>query len=77
MVMSFEPLEVTVDGKAIRLFKGATVRHALINAAAGPELVDRVLSGRAVVWDEGAGAQTDLGGALYAGERLSIREKRK
>ncbi|MDB4897428.1 MAG: hypothetical protein JWN15_3690 [Firmicutes bacterium] len=74
--MGFEPLSVTVDGKAVRLFRGATVRHALINAAASSELVKQVASGGAVVWDETAGAQTDLGGALYDGQVLAVKLSR-
>ncbi|MHB9146614.1 MAG: hypothetical protein ACYC5Y_14945 [Symbiobacteriia bacterium] len=69
--MAFEPLVVTVDGKSMRLFHGATVRHALYNTAA--DLVRRVEHGEAVVWDEQFDAQTDLGGALYNGQRLSVR----
>lgn len=72
--MGFEPLEVKVNGKPVRLFRGATVRHALINAAAGSELVKLVQTGKAIVWDETAGAETDLGGALYPGERLVVKE---
>lgn len=72
--MGFEPLEVTVNGKTVSLFRGATVRHALINAAAGSALVNLVQSGKAIVWDETAGAETDLGGALYPGERLVVKE---
>ena len=72
--MALAPLEVTVDGKPVRLFHGATVRHALINAAAGSALVNLVRSGRAVVWDATAGAKTDLGGALYQGQSLVIRK---
>ncbi|MCL4515511.1 MAG: hypothetical protein M1379_08020 [Firmicutes bacterium] len=71
--MSFAPLEVSVNGKLVKLFHGATVRHALINAAAGSELVRLVQSGRARVWDETAGAETDLGGALYDGQKLIIK----
>lgn len=70
--MAFPPLSVTVDGKPVRLFKGAEVKHAL-NWVGGPELIARVMSGSAIVWDETAGAPTDLGGALYDGERLVIR----
>ncbi|HEY3363705.1 MAG TPA: hypothetical protein VGK74_01460 [Symbiobacteriaceae bacterium] len=72
--MAFEPLEVTVDGKVVHLFRGATVRHALINAAASSRLVNLVQSGKAIVWDETHNAQTDLGGALYNGQKLSVRE---
>jgi hypothetical protein len=72
--MGFDPLQVTVDGKPVRLFRGATVRHALINAAAGSRLVNLVQSGRAAVWDETQDAQTDLGGALYDGQVLAVRE---
>lgn len=71
--MGFEPLSITVDGKPVRLFRGATVRHALINAAAGSALVRLVQSGGAVVWDETAGARTDLGGALYDGQVLTVK----
>lgn len=71
--MAFEPLEVTVNGKSVRLFRGATVKHALINAAAGASLVKTVENGKARVWDETAGAETDLGGALYNGQRLTVK----
>lgn len=71
--MAFEPLEVTVDAKPVKLFRGATVRHALINAAASSALVRRVESGEAQVWDETAGAFTDLGGALYDGQKLVLK----
>lgn len=71
--MSFAPLEVSVNGKQVKLFHGATVRHALINAAAGSELVKLVQSGQTRVWDETAGAETDLGGALYDGQRLVVK----
>lgn len=70
--MAFEPLTVTVDGKPVRLFRGAEVKHAL-NAAGGSDLLRRVQSGQAAVWDETAGGATDLGGALYDGQRLVIR----
>lgn len=70
--MAFEPIEVTVDGKPVRIFKGAEVKHAL-NWVGGHELIARVQSGKASVWDETAGAQTDLGGALYDGQRLTIK----
>ncbi len=72
--MAFEPIEVTVDGNPVRLFRGAEVKHAL-NFAGGSALVRQVQSGQAVVWDETAGAETDLGGALYHGQKLSIRVK--
>lgn len=71
--MAFEPLEVTVDGKPVRLFRGATVRQALYNAGGGSALVRRVERGEVIIWDESADAQTDLGGALYNGQRLSLR----
>lgn len=70
--MAFEPLEVTVDGQPVRLFRGAEVKHAL-NWVGGHQLIARVMAGKAIVWDETAGAQTDLGGALYPGQKLSIR----
>lgn len=71
--MGFEPLTVTVDAKPVRLYRGATVRHALINAAASSALVRQVESGQAQVWDETAGAWTDLGGALYDGQKLLLK----
>lgn len=70
--MGLPPITVTVDGTSVRLFKGAEVKHAL-NWAGGYALLARVMSGHAIVWDETAGAPTDLGGALYDGQRLSIR----
>lgn len=70
--MAFEPITVTVDGQEVRLFKGAEVKHAL-NWVGGYKLVNRVLTGQAIVWDETAGAQTDLGGALYDGQKLLIK----
>lgn len=72
--MAFEPITVTVDGKEIRLFRGAEVKHAL-NWAGGHALIARVMAGQAVVWDETAGAETDPGGALYQGQRLSIQPR--
>jgi hypothetical protein len=68
----FEPIDVTVDGQAVRIFRGAEVRHAL-NFAGGYQLLARVKSGQAIVWDDTAGAPTDLSGALYSGQKLTIR----
>ena len=62
-----------MNGKSVRLYRGATVRQALINAASGSSLVNQVQGGQAIVWDEGADAPTDLGGAIYAGQRLVLR----
>jgi hypothetical protein len=70
--MAFEPITVTVDGQEVRLFRGAEVKHAL-NWVGGYQLVNRVRSGQAIVWDETAGGSTDLGGALYNGQKLNIR----
>jgi hypothetical protein len=70
--MAYEPITVTVDGQSIQLVRGCEVKHAL-NWAGGHKLVARVQSGQAIVWDDTADAQTDLGGALYDGQRLSIR----
>ncbi|HLO02628.1 MAG TPA: hypothetical protein VK191_05935 [Symbiobacteriaceae bacterium] len=70
--MALPALTVSVDGKEVRLFVGAEVKHAL-NWAGGHELIARVTSGSLIVWDETAGAPTDLGGALYEGQRLAIR----
>lgn len=70
--MALEPIAVTLDGKTVRLFRGAEVRH-LLNWVGGSELIRRVQAGSAAVWDETAGAPTDLGGALYDGQRLSVR----
>lgn len=70
--MALPPITVTVDGTAVRLFKGAEVKHAL-NWVGGHQLLAQVMAGRAIVWDETAGARTDLGGALYDGQQLSIR----
>jgi hypothetical protein len=67
--MALEPITITVDGKPIRLFRGAEVRHALNWVGR----LNQVQSGRSIVWDETAGAPTDPGGALYDGQRLSIR----
>jgi len=70
--MAFKPITVTVDGKPVCLVRGAEVRHAL-NWVGGRQLVAQVAGGTKTVWDETAGAPTDLGGALYDGQRLSIR----
>ncbi|HYF91792.1 MAG TPA: hypothetical protein VD969_06070 [Symbiobacteriaceae bacterium] len=70
--MAYEPILVTVDGKPVRLVRGAEVKHALIRAG----LLSQVRSGKFIVWDETAGAPTDPGGALYNGQRLSVRPKK-
>lgn len=72
--MAFEPIEVTVDGQPVRLFRGAEVKHAL-NRVGGTQLLKQVQAGALLIWDETAGAETDLGGALYDGQRLSMRSK--
>lgn len=71
--MVLEMIEVTVNGKAFCLPRGAEVRHAL-NWVGGAALVRQVANGQAVIWDETAGAPTDLGGAIYAGQKLVIRQ---
>lgn len=72
--MALPPITVIVDGQEVRLFKGAQVKHAL-NWVGGYQLIARVESGSALVWDETAGAATDLGGALYDGQQLTIRSR--
>lgn len=69
--MAFAPITVTVDGKPVAIFKGAEVKHALNWAG----VLKPVQSGQFIVFDETAGAPTDPGGALYDGQRLSIRPK--
>ncbi|MGE5576107.1 MAG: hypothetical protein ACM3TT_02790 [Syntrophothermus sp.] len=44
----------------------------IFNDAASSELIKLVQNGQARVWDETAGAETDLGGALYDGQRLKV-----
>lgn len=70
--MPYTPITVAVDGQEVRLVTGCEVRHAL-NWVGGAALVRRVASGQAIVWDETAGAPTDLGGALYDGQRLTVK----
>lgn len=72
--MAIEQLTVTVDGKEIRLPRGTEVKHAL-NFAGGHRLIGEITAGRKIIWDERFDAQTDLGGALYDGQRLSIRDR--
>lgn len=72
--MAVPPLEVFVGGKPFTLYRGATVKDALVMAAAGARLVRLVEQGRAVVYDERYDAEVGLGGALYEGQRLQVRE---
>jgi hypothetical protein len=60
-------ITVWVDGRPRRLFLGLRVRHAL-----GYERARCVEEGRAHAID-GYGHRVDLDGALYDGQRLSLR----
>lgn len=70
--MAYTPITVTVDGNPVRLVTGCEVKHAL-NWVGGAALVRRVAAGQAIVWDETAGGSTDLGGALYDGQVLTVK----
>lgn len=69
-------LTVAVNGAPVTLWQGARVKDALISAAAGRALVRQVEAGTHRVVDEGVGAEVDLGGALYAGQRLRVEARR-
>ncbi len=54
------------------LWHGARVKDALISAACGRRLVRKVEAGTHMVVDGNVGAEVELGGALYAGQRLRV-----
>jgi hypothetical protein len=60
-------ITVYVDGEPRRFFLGLRVRHAI-----GYQDSWRVERGEALV-EDGDGNRLDLDGALYDGERLSVR----
>lgn len=70
--MAAERLTVSVDGVPVTLWRGARVKDALVNAAGSSRLVRLVEAGTHTVMDEDLRAEVDLGGALYAGQRLRI-----
>lgn len=69
-------LTVQVNIAPVTLWQGAHVKDALISAAGGRHLVRQVEAGTHVVVDENVGAEVDLGGALYAGQRLRVEARR-
>lgn len=69
-------LTVQVNNTPVALWQGAHVKDALIGAAGGRRLVRKVEAGTHMVVDENVGAEVDLGGALYAGQRLSLAIRR-
>lgn len=70
--MAAERLTVHVDGAPVVLWRGARVRDALVSAAAGQRLVRQVEALTHMAVDEELGAEVDLGGALYPGQRLRV-----
>jgi hypothetical protein len=60
-------ITVYVDDEPRRFFLGLRVRHAI-----GYRGAWRVERGEAIV-EDGEGNQVDLDGALYEGERLTVR----
>jgi len=60
-------ITVYVSEEPKRFFLGLRVRHAV-----GPEAAWRVERGEVIV-EDGNGNQLDLDGALYDGQRLTIR----
>ncbi|MDQ7841095.1 MAG: hypothetical protein RDU83_08730 [bacterium] len=69
-------LTVLVNSAPVTLWQGAHVKDALVGAAGGRHLVRKVEAGTHVVLDENVGAEVDLGGALYAGQRLCVEARR-
>lgn len=66
-----EVFTVFVKGKAVDLYRGMKVKHALI--AFGDDLYKDCLEGRSVVRDEN-GFVVGLDGALYEGAILEVEE---
>jgi len=64
-----ERLTVFVDGKPVTVFRGMTVKHALI--ALDYALYREVRDGKAAVKDEN-GFSVGLGGALHDGARFYL-----
>jgi hypothetical protein len=60
-------IAITVNGEERRIYLGLRVRHAL-----GYEEVRRVERGEAVV-EDAEGQRVDLDGALYDGQRLTVK----
>ncbi|MDI6772098.1 MAG: hypothetical protein QME77_05865 [bacterium] len=69
-------LTVLVNNTPVTLWQGAHVKDALIGAGGGRRLVRKVEAGTHVVVDENVGAEVELGGALYAGQRLRVEAHR-
>lgn len=69
-----ESIEVFVNGQPVKLHRGAEVRHALIAHTGNFGLVKLVELGKAKVVEEKYGYEMGLGGALFTGARLVLRE---
>ena len=67
-------IKVTVNGRSFELPRPTEVRQALYAAAGDASLVRRVERGEAVVWEEVTDCEVDLGGALFDGARLLVRD---
>lgn len=74
--MSQPRLTVLVNGASVTLWQGAHVKDALIGATGDRGLVAQVEAGTHTVTDENVGAEVELGGALYAGQRLRVETRR-
>ncbi len=57
------------------LWHGARVKDALISATGSRQLVRSVEAGTHMVVDENVRAEVELGGALYAGQRLRVEAR--
>lgn len=57
-------MNVTINNKTISLFKGATLKHALLKA--DPHLYNAVIKNEAVIKDQ-EGNITDINGAVAEG----------
>lgn len=68
-------ISVTVNGRKLELPRRTVVRQALYAGAGDASLVRRVEGGQAVVWEEVTECEMDLGGALFDGARLIVRER--
>ncbi|CAG9620802.1 hypothetical protein [Sutcliffiella rhizosphaerae] len=65
-------MNVIINNKSIELFKGATLKHALLKT--DPSLYEKVLSGEAVIEDQ-HGNLTQINGAV--GENFSYTVVKK
>ena len=74
--MPRQRLTVQVNNTPVALWQGAHVKDALVGAAGGRHLVRQVEAGTHIVVDENVGAEVELGGALYAGQRLRVEARR-